>query len=323
MIRSLGRVAAGWRPRSACVSMPGWNEGGSLGQAIEIGIGLPTRARGARGDVVLEWAARADAGPFSSLAVTDRVVSGAQEPLVTLAAAAGLTRRIRLLTSILLAPTRETTLLARQAASLDALSGGRLSLGVAVGAREVDYLATGQSFRARGRRLEEQLPLLRRLWAGEPLSAEVGSIGPAPARAGGPELLIGGYVPSVARRVAAWGDGFMAPGGGEPTAMAALWRGILEAWSAAGRVGRPRWVSGSYYALGPTAEEDARTYIESSYGADPALAARRLRTIPTTPAAVRESMARAAGMGVDELILRPCSADLAALERLADVIAGG
>ena len=290
---------------------------------IQIGIGLPTRAHGARGDVLLEWAARADEGPFSSLAVTDRVVFEAQEPLVVLAAAASLTRRIRLMTSILLAPTRETTLLARQAASIDALSGGRLSLGVAIGAREVDYLATGQSFRARGRRLEEQLPLLRRIWAGEPVSADVGPIGPVPARPGGPELLIGGYVPAVARRIAAWADGFMAPGGGEPAAMLELWRSIEAAWATAGRAGRPRWVSGSYYALGPTAQQDARTYIEASYGADPSLAARRLRDIPTTSGAVRETIRRATEMGVDELILRPCSADLAALERLADVVAGG
>jgi len=294
-----------------------------LPHGIQIGIGLPTRAHGARGDVLLEWAARADEGPFSSLAVTDRVVFEAQEPLVVLAAAASLTRRIRLMTSILLAPTRETTLLARQAASIDALSGGRLSLGVAIGAREVDYLATGQSFRARGRRLEEQLPLLRRIWAGEPVSADVGPIGPVPARPGGPELLIGGYVPAVARRIAAWADGFMAPGGGEPAAMLELWRSIEAAWATAGRAGRPRWVSGSYYALGPTAQQDARTYIEASYGADPSLAARRLRDIPTTSGAVRETIRRATEMGVDELILRPCSADLAALERLADVVAGG
>jgi alkanesulfonate monooxygenase SsuD/methylene tetrahydromethanopterin reductase-like flavin-dependent oxidoreductase (luciferase family) len=287
---------------------------------IRIGIGLPTRVPGARSDALLEWATRSDGGPFSSLAVTDRVAFDALEPLVALAAAAGVTRRIRLLTSILLAPTRETTLLARQAASIDALSGGRLTLGVAVGAREADYQVTGTSFRTRGRRLEEQLPLLRRIWAGEPVVAGIGPIGPVPARRGGPELLVGGYVPAVARRIAAWADGFMAPGGGEPAAMLELWRSIEAAWTTAGRAGRPRWVSGSYYALGPTADQDARAYIEASYGSNPTLAERRLRGIPTAPAAVRETIRRAAEMGVDELILRPCSADLAALDRLADLV---
>lgn len=292
----------------------------SVAAGIEIGIGLPTRAAGARGDVLLDWAARAEAGPFSSLAVMDRVAFDAQEPLIALAAASGITRRIRLLTSILLAPTRETTLLARQAASLDVMSGGRLTIGVGIGAREADYRATGFSFRTRGRRLEEQLPLLRRLWAGEAVGDGVGPIGPRPVRPGGPELLIGGYVPAVARRVAAWADGFMAPGGAEPAAMAELWRAIEAAWETAGRAGRPRWVSGTYYALGPTAEADARTYIEASYGHDPALAERRYRGIPKTEAQVRESIRHAAASGVGELVLRPVSVEIDALDRLAQLV---
>ena len=290
--------------------------------SMEIAIGLPTRVAGARGDVLLDWAARAEAGPFSSLAVTDRVAFDAQEPLIALAAACGVTRRIRLMTSILLAPTRETTLLARQAASLDAMSGGRFSLGVAIGAREGDYRATGFSFRTRGRRLEEQLPLLRRIWAGETVVDGLGPIGPRPARPRGPELLIGGYVPAVARRVAAWGDGFMAPGGGEPAAMAELWRKVEAAWATAARAGRPRWVSGSYFALGPTAEADARAYIDASYGSDPALAERRYRGLPKTEDEVREAIRRAAEAGVDELILRPCSAEIEALDRLAALVDG-
>lgn len=290
--------------------------------SMKVGIGLPTRGADARGEVVLEWAVRAEAGPFSSLAVTDRVGFEVQEPLIALAAAAGATRRIRLITSILLAPTRETTLLARQSASLDSLSGGRFTLGVAVGAREGDYLATGMSFRTRGRRLEEQLPLLRRIWAGEPVVGGLGRIGPAPAQPGGPELLIGGYVEAVARRIAAWGDGFMAPGGGDPEAMASLWQAVQAAWAAAGRAGHPRLVTSSYYALGATADADARAYIDAYYGSDPALAERRYRGIPKTAAAVAEVIQRAEEAGVDELILRPCSTEVENLDRLAGLIEG-
>ncbi|MDH4142639.1 MAG: LLM class flavin-dependent oxidoreductase, partial [Chloroflexota bacterium] len=94
---------------------------------MRIGIGLPTRAGAMPPDGTLVWAERADRGPFSSLAVLDRVVFPVQEPLIALAATIGVTQRIRLLASVVLAPTRETTLLARQAASLDALSGGRFT----------------------------------------------------------------------------------------------------------------------------------------------------------------------------------------------------
>jgi alkanesulfonate monooxygenase SsuD/methylene tetrahydromethanopterin reductase-like flavin-dependent oxidoreductase (luciferase family) len=288
---------------------------------MRIALGLPSRIIGASGELMLEWATRADRGPFSSLVVTDRVVSQALEPLAVLAIAAGATRRVRLMTSVVIGPTRETTLLARQAATIDALSGGRLSLGVGIGVRENDYLATGFAFRRRGRRVDEQLPILRRLWAGESLSNEIGPIGPPSARPDGPELLIGGYVPAVAQRIAAWGDGYMAPGGGEPESMLELWRQTLRLWKELGRQGQPRWVGASYFALGPKAFDQASRYINANYGYNPELAARRLRGIPTTAEAVEEAIKRQADMGVDEFILRPCAEDLDQMERLGELAA--
>ncbi len=183
---------------------------------MRIAIGLPSRVPAASGDLMLEWATRAEQGPFSSLVVTDRVVSQSLEPLTVLALAAGATRRIRLMTSVVIGPTRETTLLARQAATLDVISGGRLTLGIGIGVRKNDYTATGFDFHRRGKRGEEQLTLLRRLWSGEALSSDVSAIGPTSPRAGGPEMLIGGYVPAIVQRIAKWGDGYMAPGGGAP-----------------------------------------------------------------------------------------------------------
>ena len=288
---------------------------------MRIALGLPSRVAGASGDVMLQWITRAERGPFSSLVVTDRVVSQALEPLAVLALAAGATKRIRLMTSVVIGPTRETTLLARQGATIDALSNGRFTLGIGIGVRENDYLATGFDFHRRGRRVEEQLSILRRLWAGEPLSAELGAIGPPAKRAGGPELLIGGYVPAVACRIARWADGYMAPGGGEPESMQEMWQHILRAWSEEGRAGRPRWVGASYYALGPRASEHAARYINANYGYNPQLATRRLGSLPATIEAVAEAICRQADMGVDEFILRPCAEDLDQMDRLAEVAA--
>ncbi len=287
---------------------------------MQIGIGLPMRADALSPEDIRAWAARADDGPFSSLATLDRVVFAAHEPLIVLASVVGVTTRIRLLASVIIAPTRETTLLARQAASLDALSGGRFSLGVGIGVRRDDYTATGNAFGRRGRRLDEQLPLLRRIWAGQLVDGAAGRIGVPSADPAGPELLVGGYVPAVARRIAAHADGFMAPGGGEPDRITALWRTIEDAWTAAGRHGRPRWVGSSYVALGPQAEAQAADYIRSAYAFDPDLAERRLRGIPRTPTAVRDLIRRSREQGLDELILRPCAPDLEILERLADII---
>lgn len=287
---------------------------------MRIGIGLPTRSDAVTGEAMLAWAVRADSIGFSSLAVLDRVVFRQHEPLATLAAAAAVTARIRLLASIVLAPTRETTLLARQAATIDVLSTGRLTLGVGVGVRRDDYLATGSVFQQRGRRLDAQLPVLRRIWTGTHTDGDLGPIGPAPTSPDGPELLIGGYVSAVARRVAMHGDGFMAPGGGEPARVSGLWERILGAWAEANRSGRPRWVGSSYGSLGPTAEQDAEGYIRSMYAFDPALAERRLRGIPTSPATLRDQIARHADMGVDEFIIRPCSTDPAFPDRLAEAV---
>jgi len=288
---------------------------------MRIALGLPSRVATASGDLILEWAERAERGPFSSLVVADRVVSNALEPLAVLAVIAGATRRIGLMTSVVIGPTRETTLLARQTATIDLLSGGRLTLGVGIGVRENDYLATGFAFRRRGRRLDEQLPVLRRLWAGEPLSNEIGSIGPPAVRPRGPELLIGGYVPALVRRIAAWGDGYMAPGGGDPETMLKMWQQIGIAWKNAGRSGEPRWVGASYFALGPNAFEHASRYINANYGYNPELAARRLHSLPKTREALENVIKCQADMGVDEFILRPCAGELDQMERLADVAA--
>jgi alkanesulfonate monooxygenase SsuD/methylene tetrahydromethanopterin reductase-like flavin-dependent oxidoreductase (luciferase family) len=289
---------------------------------MRIAIGLPSRVASASGAVILEWVTGAERGPFSSVVVTDRVVSQALEPLTVLAMAAGATRRIRLMTSVVIGPTRETTLLARQAATIDVLSGGRLTLGIGIGVRANDYLATGFDFHRRGRRAEEQLPALRRLWSGEALSDEVGAIGPRPCSADGPELLIGGYVPAIVQRIAKWGDGYMAPGGGEPQSLLKMWRQIEQAWQEAGRKGKPRWVGASYYALGPNAADHANRYIAANYGYNPDLAARRLSTLPTSTAAVEEAIKRQGDMGVDEFILRPCADDLDQMDRLAEIAAG-
>ncbi len=133
---------------------------------MKIGIGLPASISNVTGDQVLEWATKADAGPFSSLGIIDRLVYGNYEPMITLAAAAGATKRVRLMTSVLLAPLRNSGVLAKQAASLDAISGGRFTLGMGIGRREDDYLAAPATFKNRGRRFDSQLETMRRVWSG-------------------------------------------------------------------------------------------------------------------------------------------------------------
>ena len=105
------------------------------------------------------------------------------------------------MTTILIAPLTNAAVLAKQAATLDTISGGRLTLGVGIGGREDDYRAAFTPFKGRGKRFEEQLTLMKRIWSGEQVEDEVGPVGPAPSHSGGPELLIGASSPVALRRV--------------------------------------------------------------------------------------------------------------------------
>src|SRR5918998_4267329 len=231
---------------------------------MDIGIGLPATIPGTGGSLILDWAKRADSGPFSSLGIIDRLVYPNYEPLITLAAAAAVTERVRLMSTVLIAPLRGAGVLAKQAASVDALSGGRLTLGLGVGAREDDFQAAPASFHDRARRFEEQLDLMKRVWSGQPVGDGVGPMGPPPARPGGPELLIGGYSPPAIRRVGRWGDGFISGGVPDPEQVRQMFDLTEESWRAEGREGKPRFVASLYYALGPNAARGG-DYIRDYY----------------------------------------------------------
>src|SRR4051795_11633709 len=145
---------------------------------MDVGIGLPATIPGVPGDRVIDWARRAEERGFSSLGTIDRLVYANYEPLIALAAAAAVTERVKLATTILIAPYRaNAALVAKQAATLDNLSGVRLVLGVAVGGREDDYEVSGVDFHTRGKRLDAMLEEWERIGAGEPVAGG-GAVGP-------------------------------------------------------------------------------------------------------------------------------------------------
>ncbi|MBP2402769.1 LLM class flavin-dependent oxidoreductase [Streptomyces syringium] len=282
---------------------------------MKIGLGLPIDDPA----LLLSWAQRADASPFSTLGLLDRLVFDNPEPLITLATLAGATSRIRLQTEVLIAPVHNTAILAKQTATLDRLSGGRFTLGIGVGGREDDCLAAGIDIRRRGRRLDEQMPLLRRTWAGEPYGADAGPIGPAPSTPGGPEVLFGGFSPAAIERVGQYGDGFLGAAL-PPPFMADLYRSVEAVWEKYDRSGSPRLVAQVNVALGSqsTVEQalrNIRSYYDFTGRADHVA-----NGLLTTPQAIRDAAAAFTGIGADEVILYCWSSDIDQVDRLADVL---
>lgn len=284
---------------------------------MDIGIGLPSTLPGTTPGQLVQWAVAAEERGFSSLGVIDRLVYQNTEPLVTLAAAATVTRRIRLMTSILIAPLRvNATLLAKQAATVNHLAGGRLVLGLAVGGYEDDYVASGVPFRERGRRFDAMLDEMTRVWAGEPRGV-AGAVGPA-ASLGRSQLIFGGASEAAFTRVAAWGTGWIAGSRGLGAFREGA-GGVRRAWAEHGRQGKPRLMALPYFALGPTARSDAAAYLKDFYAVEgPDAASSVLSNALTDADAVRDAATAFEDAGCDELLLFPCNADPQEVHRLAD-----
>jgi alkanesulfonate monooxygenase SsuD/methylene tetrahydromethanopterin reductase-like flavin-dependent oxidoreductase (luciferase family) len=277
---------------------------------MDVAIGLPNAVPGTSGAQLVEWARRAEARGFSTLGTIDRVVYDNYEPLTALAAAAAVTERIGLCTSVLLGPLRTNpTELAKQSLSLNAISGGRFTLGIGLGAREDDYEASGVELSGRGRGLDAALERIKEVWSG----SEIG-----PSLAGAPDLVVGGSVDASFKRAARFGDGWIA-GGAPPDQFAEMAEKARAAWSEAGRDDQPRLMGLAYFSLGERAEEEARAYLADYYaflgeevaGYIVSSAAKDANTVQQYTAAFEKA-------GCDELILFPSSSDPAQVDLLAD-----
>ncbi|MET0423644.1 MAG: LLM class flavin-dependent oxidoreductase [Actinoplanes sp.] len=277
---------------------------------MHLGLGLPISTPAA----LLDWARRAESLGFDTVALLDRLAYDNPEPLTALAVLAGATSRVRLQTEVLLAPLRDTALLAKQVATLDRMTGGRFVLGLGVGGRADDHAAADVPIGRRGRIMDEQLPALRAIWRGESYRGAV--IGPRPHTPGGPPVLIGGFAPAALRRVARHADGFLC-------AAALDWAGPLvqqvrDEWAAAGRPGRP-WLTGQInVAVGPAGTvEQAGRAIAGYY----AFTGRPGWGEPLSdPGRIAETVQAYREFGADELILYCYGEDPDQVDRLAELL---
>jgi alkanesulfonate monooxygenase SsuD/methylene tetrahydromethanopterin reductase-like flavin-dependent oxidoreductase (luciferase family) len=286
---------------------------------VDIGIGLPNTVPGTEGRALIGWARDAEQAGFSTLGTIGRIVYPNYEELIALSAAAAVTSRIRLTTSVLLAPLyTNAALLAKQAASLDRLSGGRLVLGLGLGGREDDFTVSGLTTHGRGRRLEEQLALMKRIWSGEEFGT-AGGIGPEPVRPGGPELILGGGTEAAFRRVARFADGWIM-GGGTPEMFAQGAAAVDKAWQDAGRPGRPRKLTLAYFALGAEARAQADSYLRHYYAWLGDFAGQIAAGAAVSAEMVQSRAAAFEANGCDEVIFVPTASRLDQIALLAEAV---
>jgi alkanesulfonate monooxygenase SsuD/methylene tetrahydromethanopterin reductase-like flavin-dependent oxidoreductase (luciferase family) len=274
---------------------------------MDIGIVLPNSAPGIDGATLLGWARRAEARGFASVGVIGRIAYDSYEELTTLAAVAAVTERVRLLTTVLIAPLRDPVLLAKQAASVDRLSGGRLVLGLGVGMRPDDFEATGWPFNDRGRRFDAMLQTMHDVWSDE------NPTGPKPVRGRVP-LYFGtlSQAPHIAARIARWGDGYLAVGSPD------MVKPIVDAINDA-RETPIRLCGASYFALidPDEAERNIHAYYDDFF---PFLGNAAIGAMPRTPEAAKRIADYYRDAGYDEFNFSAASTSPDEVDALADAL---
>lgn len=286
---------------------------------MKIGIGLPNPVPGVSGQRLVEWARRAEERGFSQLATIDRIAYPTHDSLTTLGAAAGATSRIGLHTNILVAPVYDPVLLARTAASLDQLSGGRFSLGMAVGGREDDYVAVGRDFHRRGVSHDKALELMHAAWRGELVAGSPHPVGPRPVNGDSVPIMVGGTSDAAIRRAVTWGAGWTM-GGGPPEMAAQFVPKIKASWQHAGRDDDPRIAALAYFSLGDEAEADSRTYLRDYYAFTGPYADRIADGALRSDDAIAGAVKAFEAAGVTELTFDPTTTSLDQIDRLAGLV---
>lgn len=287
---------------------------------------LPVMEPDVDAKILKQWAQAIDEGPFSSLCWGERIAFGNPDSLTLLGALSGWTERVPLVATVIVPQLHNPVMLAKALATGDLLSGGRLTVGLGVGGRHEDYRAAGADPKTQTiREMAERVAVMKQVWAGEKVTESVLPVGPAPARDGGPRLLVGTTGPKTLRSAARWADGITGISLDlDVGKQNDLFDVARSAWAEAGKP-KPHLATSFWFAIGegeaPRAQVAKhllhymnwipREYVEAM--------------APTTGWAGTDeeliAVLRAfAAIGTSELHLIPTSTDIGQLRRVADLV---
>ena len=291
---------------------------------MKVGICLPYMKPGIDRKTILDWCRAIDQGPFHSLTCGERITGYSYEMRVILSAAAAVTERVRIVPSLYVLPMTNAVRAAKEIATLDVLSEGRVTVVVGVGGREVDYQAVDASFKNRFKRMDEQVATMKRIWAGEPPFEGADEVGPRPFQDGGPPILVGAMGPKSIKRVSKWADGLYGFAmGGEKALSQYFFDAAEQAWAESGRDSKPYKMGGFWYSMADNAETALKEYVYDYLKVMDESSARQTADSMTrfTPEAIIEAMDDIEATGCEELFLTPATADIKEVDRIAELIA--
>jgi alkanesulfonate monooxygenase SsuD/methylene tetrahydromethanopterin reductase-like flavin-dependent oxidoreductase (luciferase family) len=290
---------------------------------MDIGICLPYMKRDITREILLDWCKAIDEGPFSSLSCGERITDYTFEMRNMLAFAAAVTERVRIVPSLYVLPMHSAVWAAKEIATLDQLSKGRVTVTVGVGGREDDYKAVGASFKYRHQKMDEQIAEMRRIWSGEPPFEGADEVGPRPYQEGGPPILAGAMGPKAIARASKWADGlysFSMAGSREESEQ--MFNTGLQAWEESGRSSSPHLAGGFWYCLADNAEQQLKEYVFNYLkvlGDKMATAVADSMT-RFNDEAILEGLDNLEAAGCEECFMVPASAEVSEVERLVRLL---
>ncbi len=290
---------------------------------MKIGLCFPYTQEDISRDSMLEWFRRVDEGPFSTISCGERMIGSSVDMMATIAAAAAVTKRVRIVPTLYVLPMHPAIKVAKHAATLDLISGGRTTITVGIGGRVHDYMCMEKEPVRRYAKMDEQVAQIRRIWAGEIPFEGAEPIGPALVQPGGPPILAGVTGPKGIARAAKWADGIYSwSGNGVAEEMKEQQERVMNAWQDAGRDTAPERVAGFWYCLAPNADEKLKAYVYKYIKVMGDEIAKWMASMVdrSTPDAVRASLDAYEELGVEECWLNTATSELAELDGLLEVM---